>query len=255
VLSQQIVQFLQDFAPAILFIGLLFGPTLLFFVLRAFWGSTGGRRQGHLGLVDPADTVPLEQLIDSGQYWVCERCRGLNMDFAVRCYRCGTERPVFEPEPVPATAPAAATAASPGKPVLQPSTVDAPLRPAVPVMAAAAAADREPVAVPIEANGRNGVHEVNGVAGVNGTNGKRPPVEPRPWCPLLGVRDNPRTVYSFPHLDHRCHATSKLSPIDAVQQATYCLTGEYPNCLAYRSLAARLGGTGAEEPVPAGGQR
>ena len=238
-LSQQIITFLQDFAPAILFMGLLFGPTLLFLVVRAFWGSTGGKRQGHLGLVDPADAVPLEQLIESGSYWVCARCRGLNMDFAVRCYRCATERPLAEVAEEPAAVPVAATAIPEGtsKPVLQPSAVASATRPGVPVMAATAAVEREPVAVPIA---------------TNGANGKRAPLEPRPWCPLLGVRDNPRTVYSFPHLDHRCHASAKLAPIDAVQQATFCLTGEYPNCVAYRSLAARLGGVTGPEPVAAG---
>ena len=72
-------------------------------------------------------------------------------------------------------------------------------------------------------------------------------VEP-PSCPLLGLPDDPVTRFSFPSEAHRCRATDRPRPIELDHQATFCLSGNYPECAQYRAAAAP-GRSGAPEPA------
>jgi hypothetical protein len=91
-------------------------------------------------------------------------------------------------------------------------------------LAAAAVGPGEPVALGAAAVGPGEAEATNGT---------------HPWCPLLGVRSDSRTVYTFAHPDHRCHAAKKPTTIDPGHQAAFCLTTAYPACVLYRSLAER----------------
>ncbi|MGZ6328662.1 MAG: hypothetical protein ACXWN2_08070 [Candidatus Limnocylindrales bacterium] len=214
---QQTMQFLQSIAPPVIVISLLCGPTVAFLIVRAFIGRQSARRQAHLGLTEPASTTPLEELIERGALWICPACRSLNLDIAEHCYRCASRRPTAQPA-VAAAAPDAATAVRPPVPVIAPEVAVA--RVPEPVALAAAAVG------PGEAEATNGTH---------------------PWCPLLGVRSDSRTVYTFAHPDHRCHAAKKPTTIEPGHQAAFCLTTAYPACVLYRSLAERT--TAARAPA------
>lgn len=66
--------------------------------------------------------------------------------------------------------------------------------------------------------------------------------EPSLWrvCPFLGLPDDPGSHYSFPELAHRCHAQTKVAPVELGFQATYCLGGQYEDCLRFRSATAPI---------------
>lgn len=61
-------------------------------------------------------------------------------------------------------------------------------------------------------------------------------------CPFLGLPDDPGSHYSFPELGHRCHAKTKVIPLDLGYQATFCLGGGYQDCARFQK---------ATRPVPA----
>jgi len=69
-----------------------------------------------------------------------------------------------------------------------------------------------------------------------------------PSCPLLGLPDDPVTRFSFPSEAHRCRATDRPRPIELDHQATFCLSGNYPECARYRAGAAP-GRSTAPEPA------
>ena len=57
-------------------------------------------------------------------------------------------------------------------------------------------------------------------------------------CPLLGLVDDPRTRFTFPHPGHRCHAGSRPSAVVPGWQATRCLSPDFATCDRYRDMAA-----------------
>ena len=69
-----------------------------------------------------------------------------------------------------------------------------------------------------------------------------------PACPLLGLAADRRSHFTYPHPGHRCYATDRATPADAVRQATYCLSLDHTTCDRYlaRQVPARAG----QEPEP-----
>ena len=61
-------------------------------------------------------------------------------------------------------------------------------------------------------------------------------------CPLLGLADDPRTRFTFPHPGHRCHAGSRPSVVVPGWQATRCLSADFATCDQYRDWTAPSGG-------------
>jgi hypothetical protein len=56
-----------------------------------------------------------------------------------------------------------------------------------------------------------------------------------PACPLLGLVADPRTHYTFPHPDHRCHAESSPNTIEPGHQSAYCLAIAFIACGRYET--------------------
>ena len=79
-------------------LALLWGPTLIWLILRAVRGSNGGTRESFAG--EPAakrtEQLPLEAGIRR-DYWICKDCRSVNHLGAMHCYSCGIEREPVEP--------------------------------------------------------------------------------------------------------------------------------------------------------------
>ena len=69
-----------------------------------------------------------------------------------------------------------------------------------------------------------------------------PDLPDAPACPLLGLADDPRTRFTFPHPGHRCHAGSRPSAVVPGWQATRCLSTVFATCDQYRARAASSGG-------------
>ncbi len=223
--EQQIARLLEGWAPLLIPICLLLGPTLMYLLVSAFFGRNRQERPIRLR---GATGEPVERLIDRGEMWVCPPCRALNTAGATRCYRCAAARPAALPtEALPEGTPAAP----------QPRPAALPVSTGVPVMAPTAALLPQTVPVPIRPDRPGATWN---------------PAE-RSWCPLLGVKGNPRTVYSFPHPDHRCHALARVAPIAPEDQRVYCLTAEHPRCLRY--LAAQQLASDREPRAAAAGSR
>ena len=70
-------------------------------------------------------------------------------------------------------------------------------------------------------------------------------------CPLLGLVDDPRTRFTFPHPGHRCYAGSPPSAIAPGWQATRCLSSVFATCDRYRDWAASSGGPSRSSAAPA----
>ena len=73
-------------------------------------------------------------------------------------------------------------------------------------------------------------------------NGGKPDLPDASSCPLLGLADDPRTRFTFPHPGHRCHAGSRPSAVVPGWQATRCLSSGFATCDRYQDWAAARGG-------------
>jgi hypothetical protein len=69
-----------------------------------------------------------------------------------------------------------------------------------------------------------------------------------PACPRLGLAADRWTHFTFPHPDHRCHATQHPRVIEPGRQPALCLTDAFPTCSAYQAWARRVGSGQASEP-------
>ena len=71
---------LGQIPPAVLVVGLLFGPTLVWIILRLYASPRSSTA--------PADTGDL--------FWICPECRSANDVGRQRCYHCQTDRSEIE---------------------------------------------------------------------------------------------------------------------------------------------------------------
>lgn len=71
---------------------------------------------------------------------------------------------------------------------------------------------------------------------MTGSTDKRPPEAagkrpvPRGYCPYLGLRSEPTSIFLEPTEDHRCHAAGRREQIALDHQATCCLTSTFESC-------------------------
>jgi LysM repeat protein len=81
-----------------------------------------------------------------------------------------------------------------------------------------------------------------------------------PACTLLGLVDDPRSHFTYPHQAHRCFASKSAQTTDLRRQQVFCLSGEFVECDRYvgwrRSVASKSPSeaappTGATPPVEA----
>ncbi len=77
---QAIQSGLSEIPPAVIVVGLLFGPTLIWFIYRLYVGPRAGQVQEGAGDL----------------FWVCPECRSVNEPKRVRCYLCQTDRTSVE---------------------------------------------------------------------------------------------------------------------------------------------------------------
>lgn len=59
-------------------------------------------------------------------------------------------------------------------------------------------------------------------------------------CPLLGLKDDPRSRFEFPHPAHRCGATAVPGIISLNDQKAFCC-GAYDECARFRTHAGASG--------------
>jgi len=135
----------------VLIVALLWGPTMLWLIIRYVRGPRESNRRIGMGddardaageLIWPSPGVKeLAELVDQSEFWVCEACRSINRPGTKRCYACRLKRgdpvPVRESDtaqpqmvPVMARPDERRPEARPGKPVEgQPAPAERPLAP------------------------------------------------------------------------------------------------------------------------------
>jgi hypothetical protein len=84
-------------------------------------------------------------------------------------------------------------------------------------------------------------------------------------CPFLGLDNDRRTRYTYPHPGHRCFVTGRAKTTDARRQSTYCLDPGFAACDRYQARerkARTAAGQGSrfavdderlETPIPVSG--
>ena len=77
-----------------------------------------------------------------------------------------------------------------------------------------------------------------------------------PACTLLGLVDDPRSHFTYPHQAHRCFASKSAQTTDLRRQQVFCLSGEFVECdryLSWRSVMASSSRPGSAPPDGATG--
>jgi len=78
-------------------------------------------------------------------------------------------------------------------------------------------------------------------------------VTPNPdeFCPFLGTRDDPETLFQYASEWNHCHRPGTPNSIDLGHQARYCLTKQHVNCPVYKGAGgpfpSELAGSAGEE--------
>jgi hypothetical protein len=213
----------------VLFVALLYGPTVLWLVLRTLRGHR--RRLPESFASEHTSGSQLasrdgEALDDPDAFWACAGCRSLNRRESSRCYSCrmakdSASRPAPGQQTVSGWVPVmAADIAEPagvagGTAVIPPAPLIPPKMPEV----SDGAPERPTVAV---GPGAPAVATV---------------------CPFLGLRSDPSTRYDFPDPGNSCRpaGTTRSQPIDLGHQQSRCLTAEHVQCARYRAVDVVVG--------------
>ena len=208
----------------VLFVALLYGPTVLWLVFRTLRGYR--RRVPESGVSERMRTSQLapgegESLDDPDAFWACGGCRSLNRRESNRCYSCRMakdsasrlapgQQTVSGWVPVMADDIARSTGVAVGTAGIPPATWNAPKTPEVPV----GAPEQPTVAARPEAPAGATV------------------------CPFLGLRNDPSTRYDFPDPGNSCRptGTTRSQPIDLGHQQSRCLTAAHVQCARYRAV-------------------
>lgn len=75
-----------------------------------------------------------------------------------------------------------------------------------------------------------------------------------PACTLLGLADDPRSHFTYPHQAHRCFASTRAQATDLRRQQVFCLSGEFVDCdryVSWRSTMASNSRSGSAPPIGA----
>ena len=277
---------MNDTQLILVFLGLLIGVTCVWQLYRVLRGSDSNRRAKYTITGSLPIAADLQALIASGGAWPCETCRSVNQPWAGRCYKCRARRPVppnplatpieaeprLAPEPAAAVRPARRTSAPALVPVIarrvtaEVAQASGQTRPVVTAIDAGDLTDLSaalpgrgsirrlslpdlPVAggVPVMEKTAGGtLRAVGSMARADDDMNALPPTSV--GCPLLGLRDDPRSHYDFPHPRHRCGATRVPEIVSQQHQRTFCC-GTYANCVRFR---AHEEASGKGEAVAAG---
>ncbi len=213
----------------VLFVALLYGPTVLWLVLRTLRGHR--RRLPESFASEHTSGSQLasrdgEALDDPDAFWPCAGCRSLNRRESSRCYSCrmakdSASRPAPGQQTVSGWVPvmaddiAESAGVAGGAAVIPPAPWIPPKMPEVP----GGAPERPTVAV---GPGAPAVATV---------------------CPFLGLRSDPSTRYDFPDPGNSCRpaGTTRSQPIDLGHQQSRCLTAAHVQCARYRAVDVVVG--------------
>ncbi|HBY93602.1 MAG TPA: hypothetical protein DEP84_06470, partial [Chloroflexi bacterium] len=72
---------------------------------------------------------------------------------------------------------------------------------------------------------------------------------PRGYCPYLGLRREPSSIFLEPTEDHRCHAGGGREEIAADHQAAFCLTPAFESCPRFVTPPAEAHSPAGERPA------
>ncbi len=208
----------------VLFVALLYGPTVLWLVLRTLRGHR--RRLPESFASEHTSGSQLasrdgEALDDPDAFWACAGCRSLNRRESSRCYSCrmakdSASRPAPGQQTVSGWVPvmaddiARSTGVAVGTAGIPPAPSNAPTTPEVP-----------------------------GGAPEQLTAAARPEASASaPVCPFLGLRNDPSTRFDFPDPGNSCRptGTTRSQPIDLGHQQSRCLTAAHVQCARYRAV-------------------
>ena len=195
----------------VLFLALLYGPTVLWLGFRALRGHRG-RQPANVASErmrgSPLTPDEVASLDDPDAFWACGACRSLNRRESNRCYSCRTAKD-------------SASRQAPGR-----RSADG----WVPVMADGIArpsgAAAGPTATPVAPWHAPKVPEI------------AVPAPEHTACPFLGLQSDPSTRYDFPDPRNSCGApgTRRSQPIGAEHQESHCLTPAHAQCARYRAV-------------------
>ena len=71
-----------------------------------------------------------------------------------------------------------------------------------------------------------------------------------PACPALGLADDRRSHFTYPHPGHRCFAKGDAAKADPRRQATFCLSPEFASCDRFRAWHGLATSAGEPETRP-----
>ncbi len=71
-----------------------------------------------------------------------------------------------------------------------------------------------------------------------------------PACTLLGLVDDPRSHFTYPHQAHRCFASKSAQTTDLRRQQVFCLSGEFVECDRYLAWRGARASKSESESVP-----
>ena len=214
----------------VLFVALLYGPTVLWLVLRTLRGHR--RRLPESGASERLRGSQVasgegEPLADPDAFWACGGCRSLNRRESNRCYSCrmakdsasrqaAGQQTVSGWVPVMADDIAGPTGVAVGTMVIPPAPWNAPETPEVPGGA---------------------LEQLTGAAGTQAS-------ASAPVCPFLGLRNDPSTRFDFPDPGNSCRptGTTRSQPIDLGHQQSHCLTAAHAQCARYRAVEVVVAG-------------
>ena len=66
-----------------------------------------------------------------------------------------------------------------------------------------------------------------------------------PACPLLGLANDRRSHFTYPHPQHRCHAGGHPKGVDVARQTSYCLASDFAACERFRAWTNSAAGRAA----------
>jgi len=66
-----------------------------------------------------------------------------------------------------------------------------------------------------------------------------------PACPLLGLLDDRRSHFTYPHRQHRCYAGGHPKRVDVARQTSYCLAFDFAACDRFRAWTNSAAGRAA----------
>ena len=71
-----------------------------------------------------------------------------------------------------------------------------------------------------------------------------------PACTLLGLADDPRSHFTYPHPAHRCFASKRPQTTDLRRQQVFCLTSDFVECDRYLAQRTTTASDSRPEPAP-----